>query len=416
MVFFIQNMNFYDKILKVCDTKKKGDCMYDNILIRYGEIGLKGKNQKDFLNRLAKNIRLRIKGVGSENAKVVLERGRIFISLGGQDPEIFYEALGSVFGIFSFSPVRKVELDLDEINKAALEEFNSLEKVPENFKVNARRSFKRFPLDSMELQREVGHYILKNSPGLKVDVHNPEAEVFVEVRDESAYVYSKKIDGLGGLPIGSGGKAMLMLSGGIDSPVAGWMTMKRGLVVEAVYFHSPPYTSEKAKEKVLDLAGELAEYSGKMKVHIVPFTQIQEAITAGCFESLWITIMRRFMMRITERIAQNENTFALVTGESLGQVASQTVESMYAINQVIDTPVIRPLVCMDKAQIMEISRKIGTYNISIRPHIDCCTAFLPKAPKTRPKRSACEKAETRLDVEALIEKALKETEVVIVRK
>lgn len=390
--------------------------MYDNILIRYGEIGLKGKNQKDFLNRLAKNIRNRIKGISTKDNKVVLERGRIFIRLDGESPEVFYEALKSVFGVFSFSPVRKLELDMEEIKKAALEEFNSLEKVPDNFKVNARRSFKRFPLDSMELQREIGHYILVNTPGLKVDVHDPESEVFVEIREESAYVYSKKIDGLGGLPIGSGGKAMLMLSGGIDSPVAGWMTMKRGLVVEAVYFHSPPYTSEKAKEKVLDLAKVLAGYSGKMKVHIVPFTQIQETISSSCFESLWITIMRRFMMRIAERIAQNENILALVTGESLGQVASQTVESMYAINQVIDTPVIRPLVCLDKTQIIDISKRIGSYDISIRPHIDCCTAFLPKAPKTRPKRLACEKMEKLLDVEGLIQKALDDTEVVMVRK
>ncbi|SMB89173.1 thiamine biosynthesis protein ThiI [Desulfonispora thiosulfatigenes DSM 11270] len=390
--------------------------MYDNILIRYGEIGLKGKNQKDFLHRLVKNIKMRIKGIGNDETKVVLERGRVFVVINGQDPEIFYKALGTIFGILSFSPVRKVGLDLDEINKAALEEFKSLGEMPENFKVNARRSFKLFPLDSIELQREVGHYILVNTPGLKVDVHNPKAEVWVEVREEAAYVYSKKINGIGGLPIGTGGKAMLLLSGGIDSPVAGWMTMRRGLEIEAVYFHSHPYTSEKAKEKVLDLARVLAEYSGKIKVHIVPFTQIQEAISAKCFESLWITIMRRFMMRISERIAEQQGMLALATGESLGQVASQTVESMHAITGVINTPVIRPLVCMDKREIIDVSEKIGTYEISIRPFIDCCTVFLPKAPKTKPKREACEKAEKYLDIEALVQKAIDDTEVVIVKK
>lgn len=269
-------------------------------------------------------------------------------------------------------------------------------------------------MKSPELQKTIGSHIYNNITDLKVNLHQPDVEVFLEIRDEGAYIYSKKLSGLGGMPVGTGGKAMLLLSGGIDSPVAGWLTIKRGIVVEAIHFHSYPYTSERSKEKVLDLAKVLAQYTGQINVHIVPFTKIQEEISKNCYESLWITIMRRFMFRIAEKIAHNRKALALVTGESLGQVASQTIDSMYAINHVINTPVLRPLVTMDKEEIMTIAKKIDTYDISIRPYEDCCTVFLPKEPKTKPKVEACEKGEARLNIDELVNEAVENTEIIAV--
>lgn len=384
--------------------------MYEHILIRYGEIGLKGKNQRDFIKQLVKNIKRSIKKDLDKEAKINIERGRVFLRLDGDEPEVYYPSLNRVFGVLSYSPVRKVSLDLETIKDSALEEFRSLPK-PRSFRVTASRPNKRFPIKSPEIQKTIGSHIYTIIPDLKVDLHQPEVEVFIEIRDEGAYIYSQKIPGLGGMPVGTGGKAMLLLSGGIDSPVAGWLTIKRGIVVEAIHFHSHPYTSERSKEKVLDLAKVLAQYTGQINVHVVPFTKIQEEISKNCYESLWITIMRRFMFRIAEKIAHKRRALALVTGESLGQVASQTIESMYAINHVIQTPVIRPLVTMDKEEIMTIARKIDTYDISIRPYEDCCTVFLPREPKTKPKIEACEKAEARLNVEELVSEAVENTEI-----
>ena len=398
---------------RVC---QEGEEMYEMILIRYGEIALKGRNQREFIKQLAKNIKKTIKAKLGEEAKLVIERGRLFLKINGQDPQVYYPALRQVFGIFSFSPVRKVELDMEAINGCALEEFQSLVTKPQSFRVTATRPNKRFPLKSPVIQKTIGAHIFELVPGLKVDLHNPEVEVFVEIRDEGAYVYTKKIPGLGGMPVGTGGKALLLLSGGIDSPVAGWLTIKRGIVLETIHFHSYPYTSERSKEKVLDLAKVLAQYTGQINVHIVPFTEIQEEISKKCYDSLWITIMRRFMLRIAERIATKRKALALVTGESLGQVASQTIDSMYAINHVINTPVIRPLITMDKEEIMEVARKIETYDISIRPYEDCCTVFLPKEPKTKPKIEACEKAEAKLNIEELVNNAVENTEIVVLRR
>lgn len=387
--------------------------MYEYILIRYGEIGLKGKNQRDFIKQLVKNIKRSVKSNLGKDAQINIERGRLFLKLNGDDPEIYYPSLNRVFGVLSYSPVRKVNLDLETIKASALEEFQSLPK-PQSFRVTASRSNKRFPMKSPELQKTIGSHIYNNITDLKVNLHQPDVEVFLEIRDEGAYIYSKKLSGLGGMPVGTGGKAMLLLSGGIDSPVAGWLTIKRGIVVEAIHFHSYPYTSERSKEKVLDLAKVLAQYTGQINVHIVPFTKIQEEISKNCYESLWITIMRRFMFRIAEKIAHNRKALALVTGESLGQVASQTIDSMYAINHVINTPVLRPLVTMDKEEIMTIAKKIDTYDISIRPYEDCCTVFLPKEPKTKPKVEACEKGEARLNIDELVNEAVENTEIIAV--
>jgi len=389
--------------------------MYDHILIRYGELALKGKNQKTFLNQLVKNIKELIKSETGEEPLIETEQGRIFLKLNGQSPEKYYEPLKKAFGVLSFSPVRKTELDMEAMQKTALEEMLALDKKPATFRVTVRRPNKRFPVKSPQAQKNIGAFLLRNYSGLKVDLHSPDVEVFVEIRYDAAYVYTRKINAPGGLPLGTGGKAMLLLSGGLDSPVAGWLTMKRGVVIEAVHFYSYPYTSERAKEKVLDLARVLAQFAGEIKVHIVPFTRIQESISEKCYDSLWITLMRRFMFRIAERIAEKRNALALVTGENIGQVASQTIESIYAINRVIHTPVLRPLITMDKEEIMNIARNINTYDISIRPYEDCCTVFLPKEPKTKPKLEACEKAEELLRVEELVQDAVQNTEVITIK-
>jgi thiamine biosynthesis protein ThiI len=389
--------------------------MYDHILIRYGELALKGRNQMNFVRQLVKNIKQMVYQYYQEKVALEIEKGRIFLKLDGQEPQKYYEPLRNVFGILSFSPVRKVELDMEEIKNVALDEFRSLPTDPASFRVTVRRPNKRFPIKSPEAQKQIGSFIYNKIPNLKVDLHNPEVEVTIELRDDAAYIYTQKIYGTGGLPLGTGGKAMLLLSGGIDSPVAGWLTMKRGIIIEAIHFYSYPYTSERAKEKVMDLAKVLAKYCGQINVHIVPFTKIQEDISANCYESLWITIMRRFMFRIAERIAQERKALALVTGESIGQVASQTLDSMYAINEVVKTPVIRPLITSDKEEIMELARKINTYDISIRPYVDCCTVFLPREPKTKPKLALCQKEETRLKVEELVLDAVSNTEMIIIR-
>ncbi|MGB8955071.1 MAG: tRNA uracil 4-sulfurtransferase ThiI, partial [Tumebacillaceae bacterium] len=282
--------------------------------------------------------------------------------------------------------------------------------APVTFKVEGRRADKRFPLTSPEIAREVATHVLKNVEGLKVDVHNPELTLTVEVRESKAYLLCDIIPGPGGLPVGMSGKVMLLLSGGIDSPVAGWMAMKRGATVEGIHFQSFPFTSERAQEKVNDLAKILAKHGGRVRLHNVYFTEIQKAIRMHVPEEYSITIMRRIMMRIADRLAHQRKALALVTGESLGQVASQTLESMYVINNVTNMPILRPLVAMDKVDIMRIAKNIGTYETSILPYEDCCTVFMPKNPKTRPKLHEAEAAEAKLDIEALIQEALEKTE------
>lgn len=390
--------------------------MYDYILIRYGEIALKGKNQKDFLNRLWRNIKEQIKTDLEVTPRLEKDQGRILLYLDGEKPEKYYNALDHVFGISSYSPVLRTSLKVEDILNGALTEFLQAkgERNEVSFRITVKRPNKRFPLSSMELAQQTADFIDSHVPGLTVDLKNADIDLKVEVRDECAYITTQKFPGLGGLPLGTGGKGMLLLSGGIDSPVAGWAMMRRGMTVEAIHFHSYPYTSEQAKEKVLTLAEKMAHYSGRIVVHLVPFTKIQEEIGHYCHDNLRITIMRRIMLRIAEKIALEREGMAIITGDNLGQVASQTMESIYAINQVTNMPVFRPLVALDKEEIMRIAKKIDTYETSILPYEDCCTVFVPKEPKTKPKIESCLEEEAKIeDLAELIEQAVKNTETIV---
>lgn len=380
------------------------------ILIRYGELALKGKNRDQFENRLIQNIREKLSSFAGIKVKKTF--GRMFVELNGQPMEPVVEELREVFGVVGISPATEVESDLDKIRAAALELVQGLEPRPRTFKVIAKRAWKGFPHTSQEINHFLGSHILKNSEGIRVDVHQPELSLRVEVRREGTYLYGRDLSGPGGLPVGSSGRVMLMLSGGIDSPVAAYYVLKRGAALEAVHFHSYPFTSERARQKVEDLAQILTRYAGKIRLHVVPFTEIQTQIREKCPSSYMITIMRRFMVRISEELARRNGALALVTGESLGQVASQTLESMNAINDVTRMPILRPLVGMDKQEIMKVSRGIGTYETSILPYEDCCTVFQPKSPVTRPGVERSRELEAALDVERLVRDAVEATECV----
>lgn len=379
--------------------------------INYGEVSLKGMNKSLFVSRLMKNIKTRLKEF--EGIEIVREQGRLYAQ--GYEPEReedLIRALGEVFGIYSLIPAVKFEGGLEEIRKAVIEATEAhLGRWPaDTFKVETKRVNKKFPLKSPQVCRELGGAVLEAFPGLSVDVHEPAFEVFVEIRQYNL-VYTRRVYTLGGLPYKTGGKAMLLLSGGIDSPVAGWLTAKRGLEIEAVHFHSYPFTSERAEEKVLDLAHHLCRYMGRMRVHSVNLLPVQKAINAHCKEEEMTILSRRFMMRIAERIALENGCQALVTGESLGQVASQTVESIGVTNQAVDLPVIRPLIAMDKTDIMDLARRIGTFETSIQPFEDCCTVFLPKKPLTKPKLGRMLESEKHLEVEALTCQACEERKI-----
>ncbi|BCU82343.1 putative tRNA sulfurtransferase [Polycladomyces abyssicola] len=382
---------------------------YDVLLIRYGELALKGKNRSDFEDRLLRNIRNKLKDF--PDVKVKKTYGRMLVELNGQAYPPVVERLQEVFGVVGVSPAKRVPTELQALQQAAVALIREQPTQPATFKIAAKRSIKSFPHKSMELNHLIGGYVLKNVDGIKVDVHQPEITVHVEVRAEAAYVYGDDIPGPGGLPVGASGRVALLLSGGIDSPVAGYLALKRGAELQAIHFHSYPFTSERAKQKVIDLAQILTRYGGKIRLHVVPFTEIQTQIRQKCEESYSVTVMRRMMFRIAERIAHKEKALALVTGENLGQVASQTLESMYTINHVIRMPVLRPVVGMDKQEIMNIAKRIGTYETSILPYEDCCTVFLPKSPKTRPDLNATERTESNLDVERLVQEAVDATEV-----
>lgn len=374
------------------------------ILIRYGEIHLKGKNRPHFEKLLLNALKK------AANSEVLKGDGRYYAY--DTDPEA-PKRIAKVFGVHSLSLALEMEKDMNLLFEQSAKEVrqfmqeNALSKV--TFKVETKRSDKQYPLSSMEFSAKCGEYILQNVPSASVDVHSPMLRVYVELR-QKAYIYSKIIPGLGGMPIGSSGKAALLLSGGIDSPVAGYMTAKRGVFLEAVHFHSFPYTSERAKEKVLSLAKILAEYTGHVNVHVVHFTDIQQAIYEKCPPEYLTLIMRRFMMRIAARIAEDTGARALVTGESIGQVASQTMESLCVTDAVVPMPVFRPLIGMDKLEIIERAQNIGTYETSILPYEDCCTVFVPKHPATKPRLDKIEIAERILDSEALINDALSKTE------
>ncbi len=394
------------------------------VLVRYGEIGLKGANRPAFERVLLKRVQRALAGL--DEVRVDRRHGRLIVRLAaaagrpgepdgdGTLAEEVCQRLARVFGVVSASPAAETGLDLAEIEAAAAEALRSAAGGrPATFKVEARRANKGFPLDSQALARHLGAHLLRAVPGVTVDVHRPQVTVSVEVR-EAAYVYTRTVAGPGGLPVGSSGRAVLLLSGGIDSPVAGWMAMKRGLELAAAHFHSPPFTSERSRQKVVDLCRVLARWGGPVTVHVVGFTAAQREIYDRCPPELGVTLMRRLMLRVAEDLAAREGALALVTGESLGQVASQTLESINVINRVASLPILRPLIGLDKGEIVALARRIGTYDLSILPYEDCCTIFVPRHPRTRPRLEEVEAAEAALDVPALVAGALAavETEVV----
>ncbi len=386
---------------------------YDHILIRYGELGLKGKNQKEFLKTLVHNIRTQIQNDLDERASVERIQGRIVLHLNGENPEKYFRSLDSVFGISSYSPVISTSLEPEDIIAAAKAEMADVG-AGNTFRVTVKRANKRFPYRSMDFQRTVAMAILEEHPGLVPNLENFDLALSIDIRFEAAYIYVKKYKGAGGLPLGTGGRAVLLLSGGIDSPVAGWLMMRRGVVLEAIHFHSYPYTSKEAEQKVLDLAGELARYGNHLMVHLVPFTPLQEAIGASCHANLRITLMRRLMLRIAENIAERRHAKGIVTGDNIGQVASQTIESLYAINKVTTMPVLRPLLTYDKLDTIALAKKIGTYETSVLPYEDCCTVFVPKDPKTKPKVEECEREEKRIeDLDTLFAQVIADTRTMI---
>ncbi|MFC2948662.1 tRNA uracil 4-sulfurtransferase ThiI [Virgibacillus sediminis] len=376
---------------------------YDHILIRYGEMALKGKNRKQFILKLQENIQHKLKEF--PDAKVKRTQGRMFVLLNGHEAEPIIDKCRKIFGIQSLSPAIKVENEVEAVKAAALYALESGENI-NTFKVSVKRIDKEFPIASQEMNQVLGGHLLANTEGYSVDVHQPDMEIKVEIRMEATYITSRVIPGLGGLPVGTAGKSLLLLSGGIDSPVAGYLAMKRGVQIEAIHFHSPPFTSERAKQKVLDLAEQLTDFGRTVKVHIVPFTKLQQEIFREMPEGYAMTIMRRMMMRISEKVCEQESILSMTTGENLGQVASQTMESMHTINEVTNYPIIRPLIAMDKHEIIDISKQIGTYETSILPYEDCCTIFVPKSPKTRPTREKVNQFEGQKDFSHLIDEAV----------
>ena len=390
--------------------------MKNIFLVKYGEIAIKGKNRYMFEDTLVSTIRRNLKTLGV--FEVWKEQGRIIAEPEDNNtpPMVVIEKLQRIFGIVGIAYGNKVdEVSMESIYDLALSHMKEVcAGGSYTFKVATRRSDKRFPYDSMEISSKVGAHLLNNMPEqLKVDVHNPEIKVVVELR-RSLYVYSKTYKGAGGMPTGSGGKAMLLLSGGIDSPVAGWMIAKRGVQLDAVYFHSPPYTSERAKQKVIDLAKRVSLYCGRINLHVVNFTDIQMAINEKCPPAQLTIIMRRIMMQIAERVANIRGCEALITGESIGQVASQTIQSLHVTNAAVNMPVFRPLIGFDKEDIVTISKDIDTYETSILPYEDCCTLFIPKHPETKPKLEFIVRSEGALAgvVEDMIEKSIAEVEVI----
>lgn len=384
----------------------------DIILLKYGEIALKGLNRPMFERQLLANVRSVLGDIGKFHVRK--SQSTIYVEPveEGLDMEEAVSALTKVFGIVNICPASACEKDMDSIAETTIACLAEIETEGRTFKVEAKREDKQFPLNSPQICREMGGRILKNVKGLSVDVHHPDILVQVEIRNK-AYVFTQKVSGAGGMPVGSSGRAALLLSGGIDSPVAGWMIAKRGVVLDGVHFHSHPYTSDRAKEKVIDLARLMSAYTGKINLHIVPFTDIQLKIIECCPKNYLTIIMRRIMMRIAEKIAIQTGAQALITGESIGQVASQTMESLAVTNAAVSMPVFRPCIGMDKEEIVQISKKIDTYETSILPYEDCCTIFVPKHPKTKPSLSEIEEAEKALgNIEEMMNKAIADMEII----
>ncbi|MGZ9849359.1 tRNA uracil 4-sulfurtransferase ThiI [Macrococcus psychrotolerans] len=388
---------------------------YDHILVRYGELTLKSGNRNTFVNQLKSNIKYAL--IPLTGYKVNANRDRMYVEVTEDaDVEEIMKRISKVFGVHSVSPVVKVEKDIDQIKSSAVKLARDIDAPGFTFKVDAKRSDKGFPYDTFALQQELGGEILSNIEHLTVDVKKPDYKLLVEIRSDAAYLYSRVIKGAGGLPVGTGGKTLLMLSGGIDSPVAGIEVMKRGVTIEAIHFHSPPFTSEEAKQKVIDLTRIMAETTGEIKLHLVPFTNIQKMIHKKVPENLTMTSTRRMMLKIADKFARQIDAKALVNGENLGQVASQTLGSMYAINAVTNLPILRPLLTLDKDEIIIKAKEIGTFETSIQPFEDCCTIFTPKNPKTNPRLDKVESFEAGTDFDAMIEEAVANIETLTISK
>ena len=376
------------------------------IIIKYGELTTKHDNINFFIKTLKNNIESSLSGIDN---KITYDVGRMFIETDEYDEVV--KKLTNTFGIHEINIAYEIDdRSLDNISKVLIELLS--DKDFNTFKVVTKRSDKSYPVKSMDVSRTLGGVVLKNKKTVKVDVNNPELLINVEIRNNKAYLYFEKVEGIGGYPVGTLGKGMLMLSGGIDSPIAGYLAMKRGIRIEGVYFDSPPHTSIDAKNKVLELASILSSYSGYVKLHVIHFTEIQEAIYRYCPKEYMITIMRRMMYRIAEKLAHKNNCKAIINGESVGQVASQTLTSMAAINEVIKMPVLRPVCCYDKIEIIDLAKKIGTYDVSIRPFQDCCTIFVPEHPVINPEIEKAREYEQAFDFETLINEAVKNDEVI----
>ena len=380
--------------------------MNDILLLKLGEIVLKGLNRKGFEQKLMGNIRRRLVPIGK--FKVTCMQSTVYVEAleDGADMDAAFEAVQKIFGVVKISRAAACAKDKDAIARLAIDYLREDMLRAKSFKVESKRSDKSFPMTSIELSQYVGGELAEAYPNCEVDVHNPELTVVLEVRDLAAYVHAQPIQGAGGMPVGSNGVAVTLLSGGIDSPVSSYMIAKRGVRLIPVHFFSFPYTSQQAKDKVVELGRLLTRYCGKMTMEVVPFTHIQEEIRDKCPEEYFTLIMRRFMMRIAERIALDAGAKAIVTGENLGQVASQTMEAMASTQAVLKLPVLQPLIGMDKEEIVQMSRKIGTFDTSILPYEDCCTVFTPRHPRTRPTVAEVEQAESALAVDALVEEAL----------
>lgn len=384
----------------------------DIILLKYGEISLKGLNRPMFEKQLLANVAKALAPLGKFSIRK--SQSTVYVEPLGDDIDMqaATERLSKVFGIVNICPAAKCQKTIEDIERTTLECLSQIDLNGKTFKVEAKREDKQFPMNSPQLCRHMGAVILKNTEGLSVDVHNPDILVQIEIRKE-AFIFTQKVSGAGGMPVGTAGRAALLLSGGIDSPVAGWMISKRGVVLDAVHFHSHPYTSDRAKEKVIELAKIMTQYTGPIRLHIVPFTDIQLDIIDKCPKNYLTIIMRRLMMRIAEKIARESGAMALITGESIGQVASQTMESLVVTDNAVDMPVFRPCIGMDKEEIVTISKKIDTYETSILPYEDCCTIFVPKHPKTKPSIAEIQEAEKLLtDPEGMMEKAIQNREII----
>jgi len=389
--------------------------MYERILVRYGDLTLKGKNKRRFVAQAVKLVKEKV-----NNDKITYETNhdRLYLKLNGEDHQEVIKGLNKVSGLLSYSLITKTDTDIDTLAMKSLELIMAKSTTPKTFKVETKRADKTYPLESMEVSKQVAGYVLRNTEHLSVDVRNPEMRLSIEIRRDGAYIYLDKIDGMGGFPVGIAGKGLLMISGGIDSPVAGYLSMKQGVEIEVMHFESTPLTSIESAQKVVELTKKLATFApnNTIKLHMVPFKTLHEALLNHVPESYNITIMRRMMYRIASQFAMKDHTPILINGESVGQVASQTLDSIHVVNQVTTMPIIRPLATMDKRDIVTLAKKIDTYNISIQPFEDCCTVYVPKLPVTNPRVMYAERYERLFDYKTLIKEAVENIQTISLHK